>query len=97
MLNDFFNQFENGESFENNQKMFVLCNVLKRVAVKSWRGNDFEARIDSKHNKSNFQKAGKFCTKNWIDRYKKLDNEQDQKKSRYSWYKNLAQEMKNGA
>ena len=40
--------FNNETSFETNQELLSMTNVFRRIVVKIWAGNDFDARENRK-------------------------------------------------
>ena len=50
-LNGISECFGNEESFETNQEILRILNMIRGIVFKSWKGNGIEVRNDYKHNK----------------------------------------------
>ena len=90
-------KFLNNEtSFEANQEMMGMRNVLRGIVIKSCTCDDFDASEDRKHNKIIAKKAVLFYNECWVDRCKVMHDEEEQKKRLSQWHGNVLNEMLNG-
>ena len=71
---------KNETSFETNQEMLGMKNVLRGAVIKSQKGSNFEMSANCKNDKLIVKESVTFHNEPWIDRHNSLHNKEEKRR-----------------
>ena len=73
-----------------------MRNLFRGIVIKIWVVTNFEKSEDRKYNKIIVKEPVAFYNECWVDRYKEMHNEEEQKKILTQQYQSVFDEMMSG-